>query len=259
MRCWGLIAAMTIMAALSSVGSVRAAPPRPSGGGLGRQIVVTLRVRGRVDLTNDYYYALFNVNGQSRNGFSGPVPVVTDFQRGGNGFAGGAFTLFVEGHQGEPRGSDFGLYAAGPDLRSRSYLGSPIQESVSGDTLTFRMPLAAIAQASNLPESQILTLQVNFVATNVVPVNPQDTTIKYFDSLGDPRDGDLNAYLTLSPAQATTYRNFTSVRPEAPGDVASYGGPGGVTVVPGQDGPTDKVPAALTAIDIVDWTLEIRG
>jgi hypothetical protein len=258
MRCGGLSIA-AVLAVTLLIGGVQATPARLSGGGLGRQVVVSLRVRGRVDLTSDYYCVLFNVNGRSRNGFTGPVPVVTDYQRGGNGFAGGAFTLFVEGHQGEPRGSSFGLYAAGPDGRGRTYLGMPLQESVSGDTLSFRMPLAAIATASGLPEDRIATLQINVVATNVVPVDPQDTTVKYFDALGDPHDNAVNAFLTLSPAQATTYRNRTSVRPEGPGDVAAYDGAGNITVVPGQDAPTDKAPAALTAIDIVDWTLEFRG
>ena len=226
---------------------------------MGRQMVVTVKVRGKVDLENDYYYVVFNVNGVPRNGFTGPVPVVTDFQRGGNGFAGGAFTCFVEGHRGEPQGSDFGIYRIGSDGLSRTYQSAPLEESVSGDTLSFRLPLSVLASASGLSEAQVTTLQVNIIATDVVPTSPNDTTNKDFDALGDPRTGDTDDFVTLSTRQATTYNNFSSVTPEGPGDVASYDGDGHISVVPGQDGPTAKVPANITALDIVDWTIELRN
>ena len=261
---------------LMPVGCAKGPSGSPSGGSVtGKQLFITMRVRGQVDLANDFYYVVFNVNGTPINGFTGPVPVVTDFQRSGNGFAGGAFTCYVLCHQNQPQGSNFSVNAISADLLTPRYLARPVQESVAGNTLSFQVPLADIAAATaaqtgaSFTEAQISTLQVNFITTNVNPVNPQDTTTKYFDALGaPPTTGSINSvnnFVTLSTAQDTTYTNAIGVTPEQPNDVATYtgnvtqGSLSAVQIVP------DQTPPAIANLDIADagglpaWSVEIRG
>jgi hypothetical protein len=103
----------------------------------GKQLFVTVQVRGDVDLANDYYFVCFNITpagtgaALTRNGFTGPVPVITDFESGGNGFAGGAFTTYVEIHQGQPQ-SSFGVYGIASAFRSRWPTSSKAPRSSPG-------------------------------------------------------------------------------------------------------------------------------
>ncbi len=270
----GLGAALLLLPA----GCAKGPPGSPTGGGsniTGRQLIISMTVRGNIDLANDYYYAVFNVNGATRNGFTGPVPVVTDFERGGNGFAGGAFCLYVECHQGAgtTTGTPLGIYGVDSTLLTPTYIGPPVQESVNGGTFQVQIPLADIATAyanqtgTSFTESDITNLEVNFIATNVVPVNPQSTSVKYFDALGDPRLGQTNAFVTIPTTQDTTYTNDTLGGQEPTEDVATYS-PGtntsqtdyssSVQVVP------DQSPANIANLDIADaggpaWSIEIRG
>lgn len=240
-------------------------PNGPLGNtGLGKQLVITMTVRGQIDLVNDYYFVVFNVNDIARNGFTGPVPVVTDFERSGNGFGGGAFTAFVECHQGQGQGASFSINAISSDLLTPTYIGQPTQATVSGNTFQFTIPLAAIAQASSMStgtsisEGQIQNLEINFINTNVVPVDPQFTGVKYFDALGDPTANSTNDFIQISPGENTQYMNATSPPVEQEGDVATYDGAGNIAVVQGQ-GPTDTPPAAISNLDIINWTLSING
>ena len=229
------------------------------GGGItGRLLVVTMTVRGQIDPTHDYYFVLFNDNNASRNGFMGPVPVVTDFQSGGNGFAGGNFSHYVEVHQnaGPPSSTgdtDFGFYSIGTDLLTRSAPGELIQALITttnspNDTLTFQIPLSSLA-TSDISASALSNLEINFIATDNVPVNPQDTTTKNFDSLGDARaGGELNAF-------ATVYVGTNAAGTDPANDVATYtpatNSPAMVpyTVSPGQATP------AIADLDITNWSI----
>ena len=102
-----------------------------------------------------------------------------------------------------------------------------------------------------------------------MPTDPNNTSIvKNFDALGDPRLGQLNAFVTLQTAQDTTYSNDTLGGSEPANDVATYATntsgsqtdfSSSVQVVP------DQTPAGIANLDIADvsslpaWSIEIRG
>lgn len=233
--------------------------PTGGGGGLtGTLLVVTMTVRGTIDPVHDYYFILFNDNRTARNGFTGPVPVVTDFERGGNGFAGGNFSHYVEVHQnaGPPSASgntNFGLYSITPDLLTPSTPGALIQAqisttNVSNDTLTFEIPLASLA-TSDISVSSISNLEINFISTDIVPVNPQDTSPKNFDALGDATaGGQLNAF-------ATIFVGTNATGQDALNDVATYS--------PATNSPTtlpytlsaNQSSSAIANLDITNWSV----
>ena len=240
----------------------------PTGGGssiTGRLLIVTMTVRGQIDPTNDYYFVLFNVNNTARNGFTGPVPVVTDFERGGNGFAGGNFSHYVEVHQnaGPPSASgstNFGFYGIASDLLTTSGPAGLIQAlftstNAPNDTLTFEIPLSSLA-TSDISAANISNLEVNFIATDKVPINPQDTSTKNFDALGDASGGGgLNDYATI---YVGTNVNGT----DAANDVASY--------APATNSPQNvpysvdsnqnqTQPSNIPNLDITNWSVTFSG
>ena len=81
---------------------------------------------------------------------TGPVPVVAVPY--GNGFAAGAFTNYVEYHNGQPGGTNFGFWTISSDLLTPSYLGSSspylVTSQAGSNTFTVQIPLAALATAS---------------------------------------------------------------------------------------------------------------
>lgn len=240
------------MAAVLLTGTVLptgcARSPGMSTGTRNTQIIVTMTLAGRV--RPDYaYFVLFNVNGAAQNGQTGPIPVVAAPY--GNGFAGGAFTHFVRFDQSQPSGG-YGVYAIVPGsrLRTFSYLGPPSQSTPiqTGDRiLQFQIPLSRLA-SSDVPTDKITSLQINFLATNRVPVDPNDPGTKLFDALGDARQpGEVNRFFSiLNVTQARVYQNSDSISPEPSGDVAEAGN--GVFR-----------PVSEPDLDITDYSIEIRN
>lgn len=161
----------------------------------GPQLQISLTVQGTIN-PNLYYYILFDLNratGPTGSG-TGAVPVVGIPY--GNGFAAGAFSNYVEYHGGQGI-NNFGYYGIPANLLGPVPLGGSqiVQTQVVGNTLTFRLPLTYLATAgdststpayvpnSSFTLSQIQTLQINFVTTNIVPP-PSDTIVqKYYDTL----------------------------------------------------------------------------
>ncbi len=243
----------------------------------GRQLVVQMQVQGSIDLSNGYYFVCFNITPSStsaplaNNGFTGPVPVITDFQSGGNGFAGGAFTTFVEIHQGQPQ-SSFGVYAIASDLHTVRYLGQPINASISGGTVTFQIPLADIETGSQFStgttytDADISQLEVNFINTDNISSNPQDTTPKNFDALGDPLSstvgGGLNGFVTIPATQDTTYQSGTFSQ-EGPNDVATFTPSASATGQTNFDNAVQlyspQTSAVATRLDITNWSITFTG
>jgi hypothetical protein len=244
----------------------------------GRQLFVTMQVRGNIDLANDYYFVCFNITPTStnapltRNGFTGPVPVITDFESGGNGFAGGAFTTFVEIHQGQPQ-SSFGVYGMASDLHTTSYIGQPINATISGGTITFQIPLSYIESGSQFftggttyTDADISQLQVNFINTDNISINPQDTTPKNFDALGNPLTitggGGLNGFVTIPATQDTTYQNGTFGQ-EGTDDVATFtpsASPNGQTNYDTSVGLYSPQTSTVAAnLDITNWSITFTG
>ena len=179
----------------------------------GPQLFATLTVAGRIN-PSYYYFVLFNLNntpGPGNTGVTGPVPVVTTPY--GNGFAAGAFGRYVE-----YAGGQFSYNGISADLLTPQPLGAAnlVQASVSGSNLTFQLPISALATAS-IAVSQIQTIQVNFVATNVTP--PPGETLpnppKAYDSLQISGQANSGSYLNIIAAingvfQPYSYQNTSS-------------------------------------------------
>ncbi len=174
----------------------------PGGGATspasGPQLIVTMTVAGNIDGLdpNYYYYILFNINRMTGpDGSSvGPIPVVTI--GGGNGFAAGSFSHYVEYNSTQGINNNFGYYGITADLKAPigPTQGQLIAASVSSDahTLTFRLPLAYLA-TSNYTADKINNLQINFVATNIVTLPTDNILNKYYDALYTP-EGALSYY-----------------------------------------------------------------
>jgi hypothetical protein len=199
----------------------------------------------------DYdYFVLFNTT-NSPAGSQGPIPIVAP--PWGNGFAAGQFTSFIRIDQTQPN-SGYGVYAVvpGSNLRSFNYIGSPVQftpVTAGTSTIQFQIPISELA-TSTISASQISTLQINFISTNRVPIDPNDTSPKLFDALGDATQiGGVNDPITISTAQSRVYQNsdFVSnpVQHEPSGDVTQAGN--GIFI-----------PANDPDLDIVNWSVEVR-
>ena len=237
----------------------------PSGGGAspvsGPQLLVTMTVAGNIN-PSYYYYILFNVNnapGPNNTSVTGPVPVVAAPY--GNGYAAGAFTNYVEYNSGQPGGTNFNYYAVDNTLFNSQPLGQArlIQAQASGNTLTFQLPLAYLA-TSNVNAADINSLQVNFIATNVVPVNGQNiTTAKYFDALYPPQQAG-NSYVNLiirdvsQTVLAQTFTNFGSGVNEGSGDVAQYVNSAPVVVTG-----TTSDGVTTPDLDITNWSIQLTS
>ncbi len=230
----------------------------------GPQLIVSMTVAGNIN-PNYYYYILFNVNntpGPSNTSVTGPVPVVAAPY--GNGYAAGAFTNYVEYNSGVPGGTNFNYFApiANTNLLQSVTLGQGklIQpQVVNSNELVFQLPLAYLA-TSTVTADQINTLEINFIATNVVPVNGQNiTTAKYFDCLYPPQQAG-NSYATLLVRDASgtlltkNYTNATSGVNEGSGDVAQYVN-GVPIIVTGTTG--DGV--MTSDLDITDFSIQLNA
>jgi hypothetical protein len=213
--------------------------PSMPGASVGTQIVVSMTVRG-VIRPDYFYYVLFN-NSADASGTSGPVPVVAPPY--GNGFAAGTFTQFVVVNGAQSSG--YGVYAVKPgsNLRSFTPLPSPVQTATGTSTIQFRIPLSELATPS-VPAASIRYLQINFVNTNTVPVDPNYTGLKLFDALGDStQPGGINDYISIDVSKAATYQNSDKGL-EGPNDVVQVGN-GTFQVVNEPD------------LDIVDWRVQV--
>lgn len=108
-----------------------------------------------------------------------------------------------------------------------TYLGPPyLQEPVTGDTLSFTLDLDTLG-----PASQVQNLDLNFIATDKLIIDPESTEQKTYDALGPLGDP---YFVTISTRYTFAYTNELSLVPEEQGD------------------------CDIPALDIVDWSVEIR-
>ncbi len=212
----------------------------------GAQLIISMTVAGRI--RSDYsYFVLFN-NANDASGANGPIPVVTT--PWGNGFAtgrtaDGGLTHFVRFDPSQPQGG-YGVYAIvpGSSLRTFQYLGAPLQVTTGSNTLSFRIPLSQLATLA-APAGGAQNLQINFLATNTVPQDPNYGGTKFFDALGDARQpGGVNNYITISTAQSAIYQNSDKAL-EPTGDVTEAGN--------GVFRPVNE-----PDLDITDFRVEVR-
>jgi hypothetical protein len=240
----GALFAVALLAALLTAGCARG----PSGGtspGAGARLILTMTVAGHIR-PDYFYFVLFNTTNTPEKS-PGPIPVVA--APWGNGFAAGEFTQFMRYDASQPN-SGYGLYAVvpGSNLRGFTSLGAPVQFTPIGpgdNTLQFSVSLAQLATAA-IPVSDINTVQVNFLATDRIPVDPNDPNPKQFDALGDARQpGGVNNPITISTVQSALYQN-SDTNLEPAGDVMEAGNGTFVNV----NNPD---------LDIVNWSIEVRN
>ncbi len=218
----------------------------PGASTAGPQLIITMTVAGSIN-PQFFYFVLFN-NANDSTGSNGPVPVISI--PWGNGFATGrtspgGLTQYVRYDPSQPQGG-FGVYAVNPAslLDQPGYLGVPVQESVTNNTLQFQIPLSDLATAA-VPTGSINYIQINFLATNSIPVDPNYTGTKYFDALGDSSSvGSINDYITISTTKNGIYQN-SDKNLEPGGDVAEAGN-GVYRTVNEPD------------LDITNWSVEVR-
>ena len=223
----------------------------------GPQLQISMTVNGTLNPAY-YYYVLFNVNnapGPGGSSITGPVPVV--FPPYGNGFAAGAFTNYVEYHGSQPGGTNFGYYGITSDLLTPVSLGQSrlINPQANGQTLSFQLPLAYLG---NVTADNINDIEINFVATNIVPL-PTDTLYpnKAFDALYQTNQlGNNSKFLTLivrtpgGAVQSAIYQNST-LNIEPTGDVAVSDGNGNPQSAVGVTG------VDTNALDISDFSIKL--
>ncbi|GIV06891.1 MAG: hypothetical protein KatS3mg017_0093 [Fimbriimonadales bacterium] len=206
-------------------------PDTPDGGGV-RRIAVEVQVAGRI--RPEYrYFVLFNLSNDA-TGQVGPVPVVAP--PWGNGFAAGVFTHFMQFDNLQPAGG-YALYRVQPNtnLSVFQYLGAPrLSEPVNAasDRIRFEIDLTQFLP-NPVDAAQMQFVQLNIIATDRIPIDPNDLTPKIVDALGDPNLG-VSQYLNLRIDQNRIVRN-ADANLEPRGDV------------PDPD------------LDIVDWRVEVRA
>ncbi len=203
-------------------------PDAPPGGGV-RRLVIEMQVAGRIR-PEYHYFVLFNLSNDP-TGQAGPVPVLVP--PWGNGFAGGAFTHFMRFDRFQPQ-ARYALYRVvqGTNLSVFEFLGVPISvQPVSAESNRLRFEILLTQFIPDPEDAQAMQfIQLNFIATDRVPIDPNDTTPKVSDALGAP---GLGQYLNLRIDQDRIIRNLDTGL-ESGGDVAD------------------------PDLDIVDWRVEVR-
>ncbi len=215
------VRALILTTALSALGCAHtpAGLQRP---GL-RQMIVQFSVRGRIDPAKHYFIAL----DVGPDASQGPIPVIQ--RPWGNGWGAGTITHYVQIDAAQPGLA--GVYRFRPDtnLLASDFLGRPISTSIpsGGDTVQVVLDLDLLQ--GNPPATQ--QMDMNLIATDIVPVDPSFPGPKLVDALGP---GAGNSYVTLSTQTDRLFRNADALQPE------------------GADNPDPD-------LDIIDWQVEIRN
>ncbi|MCL5283688.1 MAG: hypothetical protein M1330_03115 [Armatimonadetes bacterium] len=244
MKLRWLIAVLCIygLAGLTGCASV----PSGATGVSGKRLTVSITFAGPV---NPSYYYFFLVNNAADSvGQNGPIPVIAPPYL--NGFATGAFTDFVEFNGQQSGTTGYAIYHVvggidgDPNRGNFLLVGQPVasQPPNGGNALQFTLVLSQLTPPSgevdpnhgNLPRY----LQVNIIATNLVPRNSQTQVDKYVDAMGDQssvNSGTFNSYLTIDTSQNRIWSDQNTIAEPAH------------DVYPGDGDPS---------IDIVHWSIE---
>ncbi len=256
------------LAVTAALGLGCAKVPSDVGVGAGRIIEVTMTLRGavRTDQTQpggtptpNYYIVL--INRVDEIGAAGPVPVIG--VPWGNGFAASSrpdeqgFVGFVvfstfggltgyETYQAPSDSSQPDGLRNPPDVPAGipggwTYVGPPDSSTLPqpGErTLRFRLNL------NRLPNPDARYLQINFLATNTLPVGADENFPKIWDALGDGSLGDeINRWVTVDVTQDAQYNNALLNTLEPTGDVRLR----------------DRELVDDPSLDIEDWTISVRS
>lgn len=219
-------------------------------------LTVTMTVDGVID-PNCYYFVLFNPTPTSSPS-TGPIPALAE-PWGGNGFATGSFTAFLECNPTQGNGTGYGMWAAlnnSTNVTTASFgpAAVPIQFTTwsTSTQIQFEIPLSEIPGATSNAY-----LSINFIATNSLPTAQESgNTTKLYDALGDGRMvSQINSFITVPATQAEGYNNNTGLEPK--GDVMEVGdGLGdGVNVQDGTTSGPDNTP--VSDVDIINWSVQV--
>lgn len=178
---------------------------------------------------NAYYYIVLDTD---NNPATGPVPVVA--RPWGNGYAAGSYTHYVLYHNGV-----FGVYrSADANHTTSTFIGRPFQaglatHNVPNDSLFIQIDRAQIADV----HPDVSALDVNVIATDRVPLDPQEVTTKIVDGLG----ASGNDYVTIPLTFTTTYNDGIDPDPAHPENPLD---------APGLDTRPD--------LDITNWRISVQ-
>jgi len=205
--------------------------PESGGGAGGKRLIFTLKLAADVNPNYVYIIAL-NPSTEVNPTVQGPIPVIAP--PWGNGFVAGTATHFVRWDSFQsPR---YQLYAfQNAQLIEFVPIGVPIDyvEVTPGSRqLKFTLELSQFAGGN--PPGDLKSLQVNFLTMNVVPQGSGGD--KVWDALGDGRTpGGINEYIKIPLTGSGLYDNARFLNFEPNGDVVD------------------------PALDIVDWSIEVRN
>jgi hypothetical protein len=207
---------------------------RSPGGGGGippRQLLLTIRVAGALAAQN-YYFLAISADGDPN---LGPVPVLGP--PWGNGWGAESITYYVLIHGGTAQ-----LYRIRPgtNLLQSDLVGPPfdfVPPGPGGNSARVALDLDALFPAG-LPEF----VTVNYIATDIVPADPQFPGPKLVDAFGPP--SRARSFVLISLRNSRVFSNADFDPPlEATGDV--------------RRAPTNDIVSAPD-LDISDWSIEVR-
>ena len=266
LRAVAYLGAIGTLSSLSlSLGCARLPPGQNNLSG--RRIHVVIRFKSPPE-PNFYYYFLINKYGsQGTTGAYGPIAVLGPLpgQNGAVSFGNG----FATGSSANPAGlisglpdygiTDFVLYHT-PQQQQGLVLyhfttnpnqqqfppnsGQPLSpilptnsdsDPTAGRTIQFDLDMVQLVtdttdMTAKIAEArQIRYLQLNIVATNVIPTDPTFSGLKEVDAMGDGlNSSQFNAFREIDLSQARTYTSSDTLgllSPEPDGDVYPPGSP----------------------------------
>jgi len=187
-----VLIAVTILSTLAGCAKFPSTPPTS-----GKQLVITLRVRGTISpINNDgdpgalpYRYYFVAIDNDNDNN-TGPW-AVSDASKGGNGWATSddaensvGMTSFIRYDAANPQGYLYRVLP-GTNFLNTSPPNPLIQGGVidGGTTLRFVVDFSQIATDA-IPADQIRNLNINFITTNALPVGGVFVPGREWDGLG---------------------------------------------------------------------------
>ncbi len=192
----------------------------------GTRLIITMTVAGDID-PNYHYFVAFDTSGRVS---PGPLPVVGP--PWGNGWGTGSITNYVVYDAAQSQGG-YGVYriTSGTNLLGNVYIGPPVNFNIpplGTNRLQFTIDLGQLATPT-VPDPSLGLININFITTDVIPIDPNYSGPKFFDGLGPTG----NNFITISTNTSQVFSN-SQTNIESGGDVP------------------------VPNLDIVDWSIEIQ-
>ena len=248
------------LAAVTALATGCAKVPTGTGDEGGRLVEVTMTLRGdvRIDGNNPYYY-IFLMNRTDNPGDAGPVPVVgvpwnNGFAAASNEDSQGFVGFVVFSALGGLTG--YQVYAAPTDATGNLVKPQNVNAGIPGGWIPRGAPdnstvpqagektLRFLLDLSKLPNPDARYLQINFLATNNLPVGADPNAPKTWDALGNGAEtGNINNWVTIDVTQNSIRSDADSIDPEPTGDVR------------------EKLAGLVNdpSLDIDDWSISVRS